>query len=76
MSSYIGKSMEDNLTAGSHEVSAWTGASAGLDLGTVLCKHCDKMIDTLDSDKSAVYYSDCGEAECLERRAEKAAGGR
>jgi hypothetical protein len=43
----------------------------GIDLGVILCKHCLKVIDTIDVEKVTTYYSDCKEQDCMERRAQK-----
>lgn len=39
-----------------------------LELGTILCKHCETLIGTLDSEKVTIYYSECQEQDCLEER--------
>lgn len=32
---------------------------SSIDLGSILCKHCGNLIDTVDTEKVIVYYSDC-----------------
>ncbi|MFD0693083.1 GapA-binding peptide SR1P [Paenibacillus sp. GCM10027628] len=43
-------------------------ASACLELGVILCKHCQTTLGTLDTEKVTTFYSDCLEQECLETR--------
>lgn len=43
-------------------------ASAGLEWGTILCKHCGCVIGTFYSEKILVYYSDCQEQDCMQAR--------
>jgi len=42
-----------------------------LDLGVIVCKHCETEIGTFDSEKVMTYYSDCQEQECLANREQK-----
>ncbi|MFE5319503.1 hypothetical protein ACFQ88_12420 [Paenibacillus sp. NPDC056579] len=35
-----------------------------LNLGVILCKHCGEMIDTVDTDRVIVYYSQCEQELC------------
>ena len=39
-----------------------------LNLGVILCKHCNETIDTLDTDNVIIYYSDCNRATCQTQR--------
>ncbi|MEX1030303.1 MAG: GapA-binding peptide SR1P [Paenibacillaceae bacterium] len=39
-----------------------------LHLGVILCKHCNCIIDTLDTDNVVTYYSECDDPQCLEQR--------
>lgn len=43
-----------------------------LELGTILCKHCETIIGTFDAEKVTFYYSDCQEPDCHEERVKKA----
>lgn len=42
--------------------------AVGLELGVILCKHCQNEIGTLETEKVTIYYSDCKEQECLANR--------
>jgi hypothetical protein len=42
--------------------------AVGLELGVILCKHCQSEIGTFDAEKVTTYYSDCQEQECIENR--------
>ncbi|OXM86976.1 phosphoenolpyruvate carboxykinase (ATP) [Paenibacillus rigui] len=42
--------------------------SHGLDLGAIVCKHCEELIDTFDAEKVTTYYSDCQSNECRKGR--------
>lgn len=33
-------------------------------LGVIICKRCNEYIDELDTEKVAVFYSECNRAEC------------
>lgn len=39
-----------------------------LNLGTVLCKHCMKIIDTLDTKRVKKFYVECDDQACIEKR--------
>ncbi|MED4599294.1 GapA-binding peptide SR1P [Paenibacillus validus] len=43
-------------------------ATSRVELGTILCKYCEHMIATFDSEKITFYYSDCQRPDCLESR--------
>lgn len=43
-------------------------SQASLEMGVILCKHCETEIGTFDSPKVTIYYSDCQERECLVKR--------
>lgn len=44
-------------------------ATSRVELGTILCKYCEHMIATFDSEKiTFFYYSDCQRPDCLESR--------
>jgi hypothetical protein len=36
-----------------------------INLGTILCKHCNEMIDTLDTDRVIIYYGVCDQKACV-----------
>lgn len=43
------------------------GDSVGaLELGSIVCKHCGTLIDTLDTERVIIYYSRCDQWECVE----------
>ncbi|QYR20936.1 GapA-binding peptide SR1P [Paenibacillus sp. sptzw28] len=42
--------------------------TVSLELGVILCKHCQKEIGTLATERVTTYYSDCREQKCLENR--------
>ncbi|OXM83765.1 GapA-binding peptide SR1P [Paenibacillus rigui] len=39
-----------------------------LEMGVIICRHCETEIGTFDSEKVTTYYSDCQEQQCLEGR--------
>ncbi|PZE19682.1 GapA-binding peptide SR1P [Paenibacillus xerothermodurans] len=39
-------------------------------LGSILCKRCGTLIDTLDTDKVTIYYSDCRQEACVKEGTE------
>ncbi len=41
-----------------------------IDLGSILCKHCGNLIDTVDTEKVMIYYSDC--LQCNKEGSKKA----
>lgn len=45
--------------------------NVGLELGSIVCKHCQTLIGTFASEKVTVYYSDCQEQDCWETRLKK-----
>ena len=47
-----------------------------LDLGIILCKHCKHVIDTLDTENSIIYYSECNQEACPKLREAEKQGGR
>ncbi|NBI29922.1 GapA-binding peptide SR1P [Chengkuizengella marina] len=40
------------------------------DLGTILCKHCGEVIDTVDTDNVVTFYSSCKNDHCNELNSE------
>jgi hypothetical protein len=42
-------------------------------LGSILCRHCGNLIDTVDTEKVIIYYADCLQCnkEGLENEEEK-----
>lgn len=36
-------------------------------MGLILCKHCHEIIDTLDTEKVTIYYSECLQEHCNDR---------
>jgi hypothetical protein len=34
-------------------------------LGSIVCKRCGNLIDTVDTEKVIIYYSDCLQEECI-----------
>jgi hypothetical protein len=47
------------------------GHTGSVDMGVIICKHCDAIIDTLDTEKVITYYADCRKEDCMDKRAEK-----
>jgi hypothetical protein len=45
--------------------------AAHLEMGTIFCKHCERVIATFDAEKITNYYSDCQDKECLKSRNRK-----
>lgn len=41
-----------------------TNYSGKVNLGVILCKHCNAVIDTLDTEKVMIYYLNCGQCDC------------
>ena len=39
-------------------------ANNGLLLGTIICRHCKNIIDTLDTNRVAFFYSECKDPNC------------
>lgn len=39
-------------------------ANGGLLLGTIICRHCNRFIDVLDTNRVAIFYSQCNDANC------------
>ncbi|MEX2415103.1 MAG: GapA-binding peptide SR1P [Paenibacillaceae bacterium] len=39
-----------------------------LHLGVILCKYCNSILDTLDTDNVVIYYSECDQDDCREQR--------
>lgn len=44
-------------------------------MGVILCKHCDSVIDTLDTEKVTVYYLECSQANCTNYNSGRKQGG-
>lgn len=40
-------------------------------LGSILCKHCGNLIDTVDTERVIIYYSDCLQEQCTKERPKK-----
>jgi hypothetical protein len=40
-------------------------------LGAVICKCCGKLIDTVDTEKVIIYYSNCNQEPCIDEEAQK-----
>ncbi|GIP39535.1 hypothetical protein J31TS4_28150 [Paenibacillus sp. J31TS4] len=45
-----------------------------VELGTIVCRHCQAVIGTQDTEKVAFYYAACEKEDC--RKKEQAAEGR
>jgi hypothetical protein len=41
-----------------------------LELGTIICRQCGEIIDTLDTEKVVTYYGECGQDTCNNRTAD------
>ncbi|MFJ7931657.1 GapA-binding peptide SR1P [Peribacillus sp. NPDC096448] len=39
-------------------------------LGTVICKYCGELIDSVDTEKVMTYYSNCKQEQCLNQDSE------
>ncbi|GKU79976.1 GapA-binding peptide SR1P [Paenibacillus sp. L3-i20] len=40
--------------------------SSKMNLGAILCRHCNTVIDTLDTEKVMFYYLNCGHENCID----------
>ncbi|MNI02520.1 hypothetical protein D3C73_553970 [compost metagenome] len=40
--------------------------SSEMKLGVIICKYCNSIIDTVDTEKVITYYLECGEEDCME----------
>jgi len=49
---------------------------SAVELGSILCKHCGALIDTLDTEKVITYYSECHQGECKNKQAAEQDGKR
>lgn len=39
-------------------------ANGGLLLGTIICRYCNRFIDAIDTNRVAIFYSQCNDADC------------
>lgn len=46
-------------------------SNRGIELGTIICKHCDSIIDTLDTEKVTVIYGVCEDSNCISNQNQK-----
>ncbi len=42
-----------------------------LPLGVILCKHCHCTLDTVDTEKVAIFYLECDQAACILSRGDE-----
>ncbi|MFJ5624748.1 GapA-binding peptide SR1P [Peribacillus loiseleuriae] len=40
--------------------------------GSIICKHCGELIDTMPTEKVTVYYSECKQEKCENRESQEA----
>jgi SR1 protein len=41
-----------------------TSADKGLLLGTIICRHCNCIIDVIDTNRVAFFYTQCNDVNC------------
>ncbi|WP_240416832.1 GapA-binding peptide SR1P [Paenibacillus periandrae] len=46
-------------------------SNSGIELGTIICKYCDSIIDTLDTEKVTVIYGVCENSSCISNQNQK-----
>jgi hypothetical protein len=46
-------------------------SGGNIELGTIICKHCDSIIDTLDTEKVTVFYGICEDPNCISMQNKK-----
>jgi hypothetical protein len=39
-------------------------------LGTILCKYCGNLIDTVDMEKVTIFYSNCKQEPCIQQESQ------
>ncbi|AWP26405.1 hypothetical protein PVOR_26098 [Paenibacillus vortex V453] len=37
-----------------------------MNMGVILCRHCNAQVDTVDTDRIATFYGVCDQPECRE----------
>jgi hypothetical protein len=46
-------------------------SGGNIELGTIICKHCDSIIDTLDTEKVTIFYGICEDPNCISNQNKK-----
>ncbi|ACX66988.1 GapA-binding peptide SR1P [Paenibacillus sp. Y412MC10] len=39
-----------------------------VNMGVILCRHCNALIDTVDTNRIATFYGVCNQPECRQQR--------